>query len=68
MTYQAGCFGSEPHIFCDGCGRKHAVHGPRGPFTWFLDGKAPKGWRLQRVDGLRRDLCRECFDAGRQLP
>ena len=68
MTYRAAMFGAESHIVCDGCGRKHAVAGARGPFAWFFRGKAPKGWLVQRSGDLRRDWCRECFDAGSHVP
>jgi hypothetical protein len=69
MTYQAGIFGSDPHIFCDGCGLKHGVTSPRGgAYSWLLDGKAPKGWHVTwtKVDDLtrkRRDTCPACVCA-----
>jgi hypothetical protein len=55
----------EPHIECDGCGLRWNIPTDRAPPVWFLDGKAPKGWK--RVDAIgetdqmeRRDYCPRC--------
>lgn len=73
MTYHSGTSGlghigipdDVPRIVCDGCGRVHRIAQGRPPPTWFLDGKAPKGWRRDREELSggrlrRRDFCPEC--------
>lgn len=70
MSYECGIGGGmrrigfeprEPAIRCDGCGITVAIAN-RTSFApkWFLDGKAPKGWK--RIDdcGKRRDYCPRC--------
>jgi hypothetical protein len=65
MSYRAGMsFGptqTEPRIICDGCGAERVIRGL--PPAWFLDRKAPPGWRaLRMADGSRRwDLCKACW-------
>lgn len=55
-----------PRIVCDGCGDTVVVGGRRPggpPPAWFMDGKAPPGWRLRRLGpgGERRDdRCPRC--------
>jgi hypothetical protein len=73
MTYHIGigaslaaAFGrtaQEPHITCDGCGLVRSVFRARGvgaPAAWFLDGKAPPGWRLINCKDGRSDYCPRC--------
>jgi hypothetical protein len=55
----------EPRIVCDGCGLvRNITTGSKAPPAWFLDGKAPPGWRRSRPDGLlgglRQDWCPTC--------
>jgi len=53
-----------PVIICDNCGREHAVCGSNSylPYKWFLNNKAPKGWKTEKTaDGLGRvDWCTKC--------
>lgn len=55
----------EPYITCDRCGKVQLIAKPRHPPpSWFLDGKAPPGWRvvypIETGDAARRDYCKEC--------
>jgi hypothetical protein len=48
-------------ITCDGCGAVYRVRADRVPPSWFLDGKAPRGWiRVNGDEGQRRDYCGGC--------
>jgi hypothetical protein len=52
----------EPAIVCDGCGLVHNIVGrgfSNAP-AWFLDGKAPRGWRQQKDGDARKDYCPRC--------
>jgi len=50
----------EPCIVCDACGMVRRVAKANGMApAWFLDGKAPPGWLLER-DEQRTDLCPTC--------
>lgn len=70
MTYRCGIAPSmaalgftpgPPRVICDGCGAVHGVEKRNGmAYAWFLDGKAPPGWLIERDDDERRDYCREC--------
>lgn len=71
MTYRCAILGTrhlgipehpEPAIYCDGCGlRLVARTRSGGPPAWLLNGKAPRGWRVERTGlGLRRDWCPTC--------
>jgi hypothetical protein len=52
----------DPHITCDGCGVAHEVMNRHdAPYKWFLDNKAPPGWKKERKDhGPRKDFCARC--------
>lgn len=56
----------EPHISCDGCGLVYNIRTDRIPPLWFLDGKAPRGWKQIRTSTAdivsRRDYCPRCKD------
>lgn len=68
--YTAGTNGLEslgipsgpPRITCDGCGLVYEI--PRRGFgvppKWFLDGKAPPGWKRGPRDEKRWDKCTRC--------
>ena len=58
MTYRAGAFGTPPRITCDGCGAVRTIDDL--PPAWFLAGKGPPGWRLERNGDERRDYCGAC--------
>lgn len=68
----------DPRIICDGpgCGLVRAINRTTAlPPAWFLDGKAPPGWKLKRTrieDGTveRVDLCPKCksLDPGKLAP
>lgn len=66
MSYRAGTGGlslvgipdTSPTITCDMCGKAHEVKWP--PPAWFLDGKAPPGWRIKRDSDTRTDWCKAC--------
>lgn len=69
MTYIAGTHGlsglgipdDDPRITCDTCGLIYRVlAGSHAPPKWFLDGKAPAGWRIDRETGHRLDYCPCC--------
>ena len=72
MSYRCGIYeplasvmGVEPgppRITCDGCGIKHVLRENKLPPKWFLDGKAPPGWRMDKQREVRRDYCRTCKD------
>lgn len=57
----------EPHIQCDGCLKVYVIKargaGGAAP-AWFIDGKAPPGWRKVNegttVEPVRRDYCKDC--------
>ena len=71
MTYRAAIFGlehvgipthPEPAVYCDGDGctaRVVARTRSGGPPAWLLDGKAPKGWAVERDEEnhTRKDWC-----------
>ena len=56
----------EPHILCDICGFKFYISTKKIPPAWFLDGKAPRGWK-KVIDGESRryDYCKKCL--GRKI-
>ena len=74
MTYRAAIFGlshigipdhPEPTVYCDGEGctaRVVALTRAGCAPAWLLDGKAPKGWRVERFEdgACRRDYCPQC--------
>lgn len=69
MSYRAGVgpglqkLGFEPgppRITCDSCGLRWNLKEDRRPPAWFLNGKAPPGWRLSRNGDKRTDLCPRC--------
>jgi hypothetical protein len=55
-----------PHVVCDGCGLiNNGIRRDGGPMAWLRNGKAPKGWmlnRTEREDGSvdRKDWCPRC--------
>ena len=55
---QLGFTPCDPHITCDGCDAARFIRGL--PPVWFLDGKAPPGWKLVRDGEARRDYCPRC--------
>ena len=74
MTYRCGigenmrALGYEPGkpgIQCDSCGAKHVINDRRPPPLWFLDGKAPRRWRVVRENGERIDTCPMCLEASK---
>jgi hypothetical protein len=71
MSYIAGTQGlggfgvpdGPPRIVCDGCGMVRRLNTDRPPPKWFLDMKAPPGWK--RTKALpRRDWCPRCQTEG----
>jgi hypothetical protein len=76
MTYYAGTHGlaalgipnDDPRIVCDECAMVYRLRTDRAPPSWFLDRKAPPGWKRSR--GLPRlDWCPRCRDAaGKAVP
>lgn len=71
MTYRCGIAPGIPgltpgpsHIFCDGCGEVYLIVPGRGGAapSWFLDEKAPPGWRVVHLyEGTaRQDWCPKC--------
>lgn len=59
-----GMEAGDPRIICDGCGLVNRVSRPHGvPFAWFMNGKAPPGWRLLRNGDVRRDFCPRCKES-----
>lgn len=70
MTYHCGLSfpgeRREPHITCDVCGTVHRVANGAGvPYAWFLDEKAPRGWkRVPQGDGPAAHYCGRCRDEG----
>ena len=75
MTYRCAIFGLEhigiqthptPSIYCDGCGaRLDARTRSGGPPAWLLNGKAPKGWRVEHdaENHTRKDWCPRCKES-----
>ena len=52
---------SKPHILCDSCGvQVNLPTGPGRPPAWFLDGRAPPGWKMDRNGEERLDKCPKC--------
>lgn len=70
MAYRAGTIGlacvgladSRPRFECDGCGLVFYIPTDRAPPSWFLNGRAPKGWAMGRVGDVRWDKCPRCRD------
>jgi len=64
MSYVAGTRGlsrygipdGAPRFVCDACGATYEIKAP--PPVWFLDGKAPRGWRKR---GEREHACGRCI-------
>lgn len=51
----------DPVIICDGCGAEKRITYSHVPPLWFMDGKAPPGWKGRRhTDGRREDYCPTC--------
>lgn len=58
----------EPHITCDGCQCKELATTRDGlAKAWLRNGKAPKGWRLERTEEpfTRKDWCPTCRQSGK---
>jgi hypothetical protein len=52
-----------PSVYCDGCGTRIDARSRSGMApAWLLNGKAPKGWRVERDEenGTRKDWCPRC--------
>lgn len=74
MTYRAAIHGLAhigipdhpyPAVYCDGIGCTVSVVAltrSGGPPAWLLNGKAPKGWAVERDDDkhTRLDWCPDC--------
>lgn len=67
MTYYCGTAGltrlgianDGPRIVCDECGIVYRLRTDRPPPAWFMDGKAPPGWKRMEKP-KRHDRCANC--------
>ena len=72
MTYRCAIYGLKhfgipdhpiPSIYCDECGQRKDARTKSGCApTWLLNGKAPRGWRVEydAENHTRRDWCPRC--------
>lgn len=69
MTYHPALgIARDPELHCDtpGCNTVLIVRASHNaPPAWLYNQRAPKGWRVEVVDGRRRDTCPGCLGRGR---